>query len=155
MPKLAKLMSSKRTGLAGSTITGQGRDSIVTMQFAPYGLISRAPSGALCITIPLNGDDSNSIVLADLINKAGLPDIAEGEAMLANYLSKAYLHLKNDGSALLKGKAGNFIHLRADGKIEIKGEIITPDDVISGGKSLQTHRHNGVQSGGGNTGSPI
>lgn len=46
------------------------------------------------------------------------------------------------------------------GDLEVTGTIHTPStitgdtDVVGGGKSLKTHTHGGVQTGGGNTGAP-
>lgn len=42
-----------------------------------------------------------------------------------------------------------------DGPIVTTDTIDTPGDVTSGGISLQTHVHSGVQTGGGNTGGPV
>ena len=41
-----------------------------------------------------------------------------------------------------------------DGDMHTTGTMTADTDVIGGGKSLKTHTHNGVQTGGGNTGAP-
>jgi phage baseplate assembly protein gpV len=42
-----------------------------------------------------------------------------------------------------------------DGPVVTTDTIDTPGDITSGGISLQTHVHSGVQSGGSNTGGPV
>lgn len=41
------------------------------------------------------------------------------------------------------------------GDINVTGTVTATTDVIGGGKSLKTHTHSGVQSGGSNTGQPV
>lgn len=57
--------------------------------------------------------------------------------------------------------AGATLALVADGGITITGDIIltgkltASDDVIAAGKSLKGHKHGGVQTGSGQTGTPV
>lgn len=56
--------------------------------------------------------------------------------------------------------ASNYVRLLSDGTIEIKGNttilgsLTVTGDVVGAGKSLSTHTHGGVQTGGGSTGTP-
>lgn len=51
----------------------------------------------------------------------------------------------------MNGQAGN----GGTGNASTPGTITATTDVIGGGKSLATHVHSGVQTGGGNTGQPV
>ena len=56
--------------------------------------------------------------------------------------------------------ASNYVRLKSDGTIEIKGNttilgsLTVTGDVVGAGKSLSTHTHGGVQTGNGSTGTP-
>lgn len=41
-----------------------------------------------------------------------------------------------------------------DGDVSVTGTVTASEDVLGGGKSLKTHRHTGVQAGGGISGPP-
>jgi hypothetical protein len=68
----------------------------------------------------------------------------------------------DDGSTYIEMSAGQMVKVVAPGGINLNGVMIdaagnvtTAADVVAGGKSLRTHRHSGVQTGGGTTGAPV
>ena len=77
------------------------------------------------------------------------------------------IRLKNDGSVMLENGAG-FVRLMADGTVNINGFTVDPSgnvvspanmavkgDLQNDGVNVgKTHTHGGVQTGGGNTGTP-
>ena len=76
--------------------------------------------------------------------------------------SKLELTLPAEGSIDIVAQGGISIegdvsvtgNLAVDGDINVTGQIQATGDVIGQGKSLATHRHTGVQTGGGVSGAP-
>lgn len=58
-------------------------------------------------------------------------------------------HLVVNGDITHKGS------LEQSGDQNVSGKITASDDVVGGGKSLKSHRHGGVKTGGGSTSGPI
>ena len=59
-----------------------------------------------------------------------------------------------NGSTVLNGPLSQGIGA-SGGSVTMLGPINVTNDVTAGGKSLKTHVHSGVQTGGGNTGAPV
>lgn len=82
-----------------------------------YGLISNPPAGSQVLLLPQNGQESASIGLADHPNIRPVRDTASGEVGLANYLTKSYVMLRENGDIEVFTKAGNIV-------IGITGDIV-------------------------------
>lgn len=72
----------------------------------------------------------------------------EAHALTAILPGGATVHIDASGGLSLKGP------VTVDGDIRSTGTITADTDVIGGGKSLKSHTHAGVQSGGGFSGPP-
>lgn len=105
-----------------------------------------------------------------------MPSVLKGfqnnGARLRNADGSHYVWLKNDGTieasngdgsvniassgAITLSNGSGSIQLLADGSVNINGLVITPNGTLtdSGGISLNTHTHSGVESGPNNTGVP-
>lgn len=89
-----------------------------------------------------------------------LPAFQNNGIRLSNLTGTQFAWLKKDGSIFVENGAG-FIRLGADGTVNINGVTInpaslvtTPNDVVAGTIHLVTHRHTGVTTGGGTSGTP-
>jgi len=85
-----------------------------------------------------------------------LPAFQNNGIRLRNRAGNQFAWLKNDGSIFIENGAGH-IRLGADGTVTINGATISTDGNVTtaAGKSMNTHRHSGVQSGPSNTGAPV
>lgn len=100
--------------LMGQMVSTDSADRSTVVRFAtdspqdglrnitPYGLISRAPAGMDCLSVPLAHDPSNRVVLGHF-NQGG-PDLAEGEVALIGPAGQAII-FKADGR-ILSGDGG-------------------------------------------------
>lgn len=80
--------------------------------------------------------------------------VPSGEAWLV-HASGASIKLTTDGKITLTDPSGTVLALSNDGKVRITGDLIVSGDVTGNGTSLHTHKHSGVQTGGGQTGAPV
>lgn len=140
--KLSVLKKSNATGSSNSEFDGMGRSGVSFAQIAPYGIISRAPSGSMVVSFPIDGNESDVIGFADALDKGSMPEPEEGEIVIGNYQSGCYMHFKNNGEIDVKGKIN---HL--DGDFETKGNIksdgeVDAKDLKSGGTNYNDHVHN-------------
>lgn len=66
----------------------------------------------------------------------------------------ATLAVTASGGITLTGPVSIEGDVTVTGKLDVSGEIASPADVKAAGKSLKTHKHTGVQAGGGVSGAP-
>lgn len=143
-----------------------------------FGFASALPAGTQLIVIPLGGRTSAAVVVASEHGTYRFKVDAQGEAALYNQWGDV-IHLKQDRSirvvaalkvdmvtplATFSGNvevAGNVTvannlavtgNSTASGNLTVAGTVTGTTDVVASGKSLKTHTHGGVQTGGGNTG---
>lgn len=90
-----------------------------------------------------------------------LPDFQNNGIRLRNKVGDQFAWLKNDGSIFVENPLGH-IRLMPNGNVIINGVTITPgslvttpNNVITGSVNVNTHRHTGVEPGGGNSGLPL
>lgn len=77
---------------------------------------------------------------------------SDGAAMAYDPLShELLLQLPSGATTVLVSDGGVDIV----GDVNLTGKLIASDDVIADGKSLKTHKHNGVQAGSAQTGAPV
>ena len=145
---LAVVDESKGTGKPNSLASSQGRSELQFRMFGIYGFISRPPVDSLAVLLPLNADPSNCVGIVDDLDQGKMPELEEGECAFGVYASGSYIHFKNDGTIVIKGK---IVH---EGDTEQTGGQVASGDVVAGGISLQGHTHGGVKSGGDSTGAP-
>lgn len=86
--------------------------------------------------------------------------IAFGDGALLAYDPEAHhLEIKLPADATFSIVASGGVEIEGNvaitGNLEISGTASADEDVIGGGKSLKTHRHGNVQSGGSQTGEPL
>ena len=60
-----------------------------------------------------------------------------------------------EGGMYISGNVSIGGDVDVGGSVDAGGQVTASDDVVGGGISLKTHRHSGVETGGGNTGTPI
>lgn len=89
-----------------------------------------------------------------------LPAFQNNGVRLSNKEGTQFVWMKNDGSISMENGAGH-IRLAASGVVTINGVTIdpaslvtTPNDVKAGTIFLKTHRHTGVTTGAGTSGTP-
>ena len=113
--------------------------------YAPSGDLARAFVGG---SLPIDG---NAVA-----PNAASPTMDLGGGTV-RILGKLYV----DGDVEITGKidVAGAVTCEADvgvaGKIDVAGNVTSAADVVASGKSLTTHRHGGVQTGGGQTGVPV
>lgn len=124
--------------------------------------------GEQCIVLAPEGDIENGLVILGLYSDACPPpsndpdvthlEFPDGAALSYNHATHALaailpaggtVAIEADGGLTIKGD------ITLDGNIDLTGTITTPEDVVAGGKSLKSHKHGGVQTGGGQTGAPV
>ena len=86
--------------------------------------------------------------LIDFIDRALIGYDPVGHALTAYLPAGATVMIVADGGLHFTGD------LTVDGGIHATGKVTADDDVVAAGKSLKTHRHTGVQSGGSISGPP-
>jgi phage gp45-like len=139
-----------------------------TLLATSYGLCTKAPGGELCITLKANGNaDSAYSFPLNTINR--LKDLEEGEVVLFNSKTGAYIKLKEDGSIEAVTGDSQFnlnpngsaeltapLGLTIAGDVTVTGTITGTVDVLAGPLSVSgaTHVHGGVTPGGGFTAPP-
>ena len=133
-----------------------------------WGLTCPPTVGDLVEVIFLNGDIDAASAGMRFYNDTDIPlTTPSGEFWLV-HASGAFLKLLNNGSATITDGKGATMTLNGDGTItstaiawnhvgplNVAGTVTATIDVFGGGKSLKTHMHSGVQSGGSNTGAPV
>lgn len=84
--------------------------------FSPYGYLFHPPKGSLCLSIPIQGKESNRVSIVDNPVRRPLP-LEEGECGIANFLTGTLIILKKDGSILIDSV--DDINVNATGHINI------------------------------------
>ena len=121
--KFGVLKTSNSTSASGSEFDGSGRTGVAMSQLAPYGIISRAPSGSIVVTFPMNGDESDVVGIADALDKGSMPEPAEGEIVIGNYQSGCFMHFKNDGEIDINGKINHTGDYKQTGDTKSTGVV--------------------------------
>lgn len=95
-----------------------------------------------------------------------ITDFQNNGVRLRNKDGSQFIWIKNDGT-LAMGNGSGFITMSATGTVSINGVTFKPDGTVESPKSFRapevyfngvagsTHKHTGVQTGGGNTGGPV
>lgn len=128
-----------------------------------YGFTSRAFAGAEAIVVFVGGDRSHPVVIATEDRRYRKKNLAEGEVAL--YTDEGDYVLFKRGR-IVEIKAGTEVKVDAPlatvtGDLKVNGQITCDGNVSDLNGSMQemrstynTHKHTGVQTGGGTSGNP-
>nr|DAH10939.1 MAG TPA: baseplate assembly protein V [Caudoviricetes sp.] len=95
----------------------------IVQKLGIYGVCSNPPKGSNGILFPIMGSDSNIACLADDIANR-FKDLKEGELVIGNYLTKAFIKFSQDGGIEIHAKYVKTIADEGDISTEtIKGNI--------------------------------
>lgn len=97
------------SALRSGTASWLGRDGQPIQLASLYGLIHNPPAGSQVLLLPQNGQESNSIGLADHPAARPIRDLATGEVGLCNYLTGAYVIFRESGDIEVFSPAGNLM----------------------------------------------
>ena len=103
----------------------------------PYGLCSLEPAGTFVLL--LSQDSVKFGIPAAMQNR--FKNLAQGEVVLYNAVTKDYVYLKNDGTIEIKGNP-NII-----GDLTVTGDLKVTGDAVISGISFLSHVHGGVETG--------
>ena len=145
------------------THEGVVRSGVEVLQ--QYGVTSRAPAGAIVVLVALGGDQGDVVALPVACPSARMGGLADGEVALHDAAGNR-VHVKAGG--VIEIRAATHVlavvggtefevsagGVRIKGDVTVEGGIQTTGDVVAGGISLRTHVHGGVDPGGSNTGGP-
>lgn len=173
MLKLARIVASSDDdkNFPIQQIEYLGKNCDGTMWF-PYGMHANLPPDVLTIVLTLNGNSEERYILPSSPKErleSPLPSpLLEGELLLFNPVTKAFVFFKQDGSMIINTPkdliatvAGDAdiiaVNIKLTGVTDINGTIIDltgkitggADIISSTGKSLSLHTHaQGADSGG-------
>lgn len=143
-------------------------------RLSEFGFASMPPEDSDVTIAFFGGDRSNGVIVATGHQQTRLKNLAMGDAAIYDALGK-YIWLKKDGGIVIEAKNAdvtinnaatvkinatvmvelNTPKLKVDGDIEATGTITGDADVKTGSISLASHKHGGVETGGGQTGGPV
>lgn len=120
-------------------------------------VILLTPDGQLAAAIAVTGIDQDAFppagdTLTELIafeDGARIGYDPEGHALTAILPAGATAEIEAPGGITLRGPVS------IEGDVSVTGAIEASGDVTGNGTSLHTHKHGGVQAGGGETGAPV
>jgi phage baseplate assembly protein V len=116
-----------------------------------YGIYYRPPFGSEVVAFFLGGKRSNGFVMATGHRETRPRDLEEGECMLMNTLTGAFVKMSADGK------------IRSQGDWEHTGSFSATQDILDHSAAntatmkvhrdaFNAHKHGGVQAGGASTG---
>ena len=148
---IGKIDKPSQSGKQDAEFSGDGRTGVVTTFLAQHGTAYHPKKGGLLMSMPIEGNDGNSFAIAP---EPSTPTLAEGESAFGNFAAGCYMIFKNDGTIELVGNIKHNGNNEQTGTYQTTGTITAQGNVTGAGKSLASHTHGGVQTGGGNTGVP-
>ena len=148
---IGKIDKPSQSGKQDAEFSGDGRSGVVATFLAQHGTAYHPKKGALMVSMPIEGNDGNSFGVAP---ESNTPTLAEGESAFGNFAAGCYMVFKNDGTIEIFGNVKHTGNTEQTGTQQTNGTITATGDITGAGKSLSTHTHGGVQTGGGNTGTP-
>ncbi len=145
------------------THDGVVRSGVEVLQ--QYGFTSHAPAGALVVLVALGGDEGDQVALPVACPSGRMAGLAAGEVAMHDDAGNR-VHLKSGGTIEIQGATkllvkvgGTELEVTAagvaiKGNLTVDGAIEATGDITAGTISLQEHVHGGVESGSGQTGTP-
>jgi phage baseplate assembly protein V len=168
----AMLQIGPGSGVSGGLMTGWL--PIASMWIGNgWGLFTPPNIGDMCTVAFINGDLNAGYIEGRFWNDEDRPLIVPSGEFWLVHQNGQFVKLTNDGKLTVSDGHGASVALNGDGTVSSSGtwthtgdinvtgnisstETITGStDVIGGGKSLKTHVHGGVQSGGSDTTPPV
>ena len=90
------------------------------VRFSPYGLCSNPPLKSNCIVFTVNSQESLKYALTDdMENRFNY--LKEGEVAIFNYITKSFMHLKENGDIYIFSANDKEEYISANHKVTIKG----------------------------------
>lgn len=132
-------------GLQRLQVTGyaeETRDQVDRVQ--PFGLSAVPVAGAEVVVVSVGGSRDHPVAIAVDDRRFRPSGLAAGETCLYSARPAQRITLLADGTILVTGT-----------KLRIECDVEVTGDVTAGTISLRTHRHTGVEPGGGTSGGPV
>lgn len=145
-----------------------------------WGCFSPPSAGDQVVVVFIDGDLTAGYIACASFNSTRIPMAAQSGELWLVHAKGGFFKLTNDGkvsfsdghgATLAMDGGGNinsaatqWIHTGAvefknavhfDDNVQVDKTLTATTDVIGGGKSLKTHTHSGVTSGGGTSGPPV
>ena len=152
--KIATLNKSCTTQTEEAQASYLGNDAQDCRLFGTYGLLVKVPKSARLLLLPINGNESSMYAMAEMLERGAVPEpTADGEVILANYVTGDYVQLNDAGiTVFTKG----VLNIEA-ASINVKGASRFEDGTSASSVASDTpindqHVHTG--DSGGTTGTP-
>ncbi len=138
-------------------VRGQGE------RFQNYGFTSHPKPGAEAIVVMVGGDRSHPVILVVDDRRYRLKNMNEGE--VAIYTDEGdYIWIKRNGNIAVKASTQVNVEcpsVNMTGNLNVEGNITCDNNVSDENGSMNemrgvynTHKHTGIQTGGGTSGNP-
>lgn len=140
------------------------------VRILPYGLSSVEPQGYFVLLFNSQGQEAVKYGIPSAMGNRK-KNLKPGEVALFNSKTGVYVFIKEDGTVeinadtLIDGNLHITGNLQVDGNAQIGGTLavsgpttagaVTCSSISINGIDFSTHRHSGVETGGGNTGGPL
>lgn len=127
-----------------------------------WGMFCKPDKGDQVLVVYAEGDINCGVVVGGIFSDVDRPLPAPAGEFWMVHKAGAFLKFLNDGTVSLSASAGLNITapttitgtLRVTQDVTLDTKLTAATDVIGGGKSLKTHTHTGVTTGGGTSGPP-
>lgn len=100
------------SALRSGTASWLGRDGQPIQLASLYGLIHNPPAGSQVLLLPQNGQESNSIGLADHPEIRPIRDLLPGEVAVVNYLTGSHVIFKENGDIIVNTDTSVVVNCR-------------------------------------------
>ena len=153
---VALVQTGKLQGLQVKLLADEVRE---LEHLEPFGLTGNPMAGAECVAAFPAGDRSHGVVLVVSDRSCRPTDLAAGETALFN-AHGVTIKLRADKTVeivcdRLNVTAAQEINLTAASKIKLTAPLVeVPTGLVASGINYATHKHTGVQPGGGISGGP-
>lgn len=132
--------ANKLQTLQVSLLEDEAKDDIEHLE--PYGWTSRPKPGAEALVAFIEGDRSHGVAIVATDRRYRVQNLAEGDVAIYDFR----------GNSLKLTETGFVI----TGNVTINGNVATVGTLQNNSKDVgSTHKHSGVQTGGGQTGNPV
>lgn len=115
-----------------------------------YGFASRPVPGSDLVILFQAGDRARGVAVASGDQRNRPRDLKPGEVCVFHPPSGSQIRMQEDGTILIKPSAGKGAW---DGDLDVSGTV-SAQECKAGNIALSTHRHSGVQRGGGYSDQP-
>lgn len=121
--RIASMLDVDDSGnLRFCTVSSLGK-SQKSMLFSQYGIMHNPPPNSLALIWTQQGQESNSVAMADDPNNRPLKNLAPGEFAIGNYLTGDYAYFKEDGTLEIKTTGNLIANVGGDLNANVSGDI--------------------------------